>query len=128
MILAPPDIELILTSRARSELGPTRPGLRVARAVPDESPIRTPLVTFTYAGGASVPPIHDWQRVAVNVYAATDAAANQLALDVSGWLGGLQGALFLNVQTGIPAPVESRTDPPHRYFTTECLTRKESRA
>lgn len=124
-ILVAPDIELVLTSRARTDLASLWPDLTVDREKPRADYPR--IITIQRVGGYSVPPTQDWQQVAVNVYAPTNGEANQLAADVAGWLASLAGDLFIAVRVNGIGPVGGRSDPPRRYFTSECLTRKEPR-
>jgi len=102
---------------ARSEAYTT--GVVVSNAVPTTRPAR--LVTVRRDGGPKVNPLTEAARIGVNVWAATEADATNLARLTRAILSGAagQGPVRRVTETSGPSPIPDVV--PRRYFVAELL-------
>ena len=117
------DVELWLCTFLRSKLT-ARPeayttGVVVSNAVPKTRPAR--FVTVRRDGGPKVNPLQEVARVGVNVWAATEADATNLARLTRAILSGAtsQGPVRRVTETSGPSPIPDVV--PRRYFVAELL-------
>jgi len=102
---------------ARTEAYTT--GVVVSNTVPTTRPAR--LVTVRRDGGPKVNPLTEAARLGVNVYAATEADATNLARLTRAILSGAagQGPVRRVTETSGPSPIPDVV--PRRYFVAELL-------
>jgi hypothetical protein len=117
------DVELWACTYLRGKLT-ARPeayttGVVVSNAVPTTRPAR--LVTVRRDGGPKVNPLTEAARVGVNVWAATEADATNLARLTRAILSGAagQGPVRRVTETSGPSPIPDVV--PRRYFIAELL-------
>ena len=115
------DVELWACSWLRSKLS-ARPeayttGVVVSNTVPTTRPTR--LVTVRRDGGPKVNPLTEAARLGVNVWAATEADATNLARLTRAILSGAagQGPVRRVTETSGPSPIPDVV--PRRYFVVE---------
>lgn len=124
MILVTPDLEAIVPKLIYTLLSGQYPGLFTGRAAPADLGER-PIATFRREGGLSKNRLLDQARLAVDIYARSDRAANELARDVRGALESLQGhAPIISVETSGPVPLLETGKGPHRQLFADVLVRK----
>lgn len=121
-----PDIEHVLTARIRTALEARNEeyaaGVRVSNKVPSPRPAR--LVTVRRDGGTATG-LRDQPRVGINVWAESDADANDLTALVRAIIRGLPNGnpITAVASLGGPASVPDESGAQRRYFTAELHTR-----
>ena len=121
-VLVAPDLELILPGKVYNALRPKYPRLMTDRAAPADLGGR-PIVVLHREGGLSHGQLLDQARIAVDVYASTDATVNRLSADVRGVLESLQGHNpIIKVDATGPSPIVGAV--PQRRFYADVLMRK----
>jgi hypothetical protein len=118
-----PNLEVWLTGWLRTKLDartePFTTGVVVDHLVPNPRPAR--LVQVRRDGGPKVNPLTEAARVGVNVWAATEFDADELARLTRAILSGAagQGPVKRVTETTGPSPVPDVV--PRKYFTVELL-------
>lgn len=117
-----PDVVVSLLAYVKA----SNPGVTVAASVPNPRPAGT-LVTLRRAGGVESSPVTDDPRVDVQVWAASEFAAFDLAktiraqlMGAPGRVAGIQRASTFTGPTPIPDPDSSQ---PRVLFTVEFVQR-----
>ena len=119
-----PDAELWATGALRAALAgraePYAAGVKVSNAVPSTRPVR--LVTIRRDGGAANG-VLDLPRLAVNVWAATDQDATDLARLVAALLWSLPGDGVCVAMTQVAGPSPIADAQPRRFMSFEAALR-----
>ncbi len=127
-LITTPDIEVVLPERIRAALTSTWSGLYVSRSKPKaDHPF---VVTVTRSGGSALNRVVDQVRVQVGVFVHSTAGvpeqvANQLAETVRAVIEAQRGVFpFYEVRVSVPVPVNSKGEPPQRFFYADVMVRR----
>jgi hypothetical protein len=124
-VVVMPDVEAWATGYLRDALAartePYASGVTVSTTVPNPRPAR--FVTVRRDGGGRVDLMHEAPRLGVNVWAATEADATDLASLVEGLLLAVRAVDGIAAVSSLSGPSPVADEQPRRYLTFEITMR-----